>query len=318
VLTRIVKAALYRLGIVRVLQDIRRDDRLEQRIHTLEHVIVRNRLDAERLAEFRRLVDSGAIAAHVNDAIARARLVEDPAPRLVIDRLFPDAAYDILLAAIPPVEAFAVKDAFKADYRARKPRALVPDLAAAAWSYLDDDLIPRTMVPAIARRFAPFIPSYYDGLFGAEAGARAAALALEATDARLMLRRPGYHLDPHFDPKRVLMTGLVYFPRRGDSIKHGTTFYRVDGEVRRDHATTYYPVEAGHRCEPVQSVPFRANTALVFMNSVAHGADIPASAPRGLERYALQFYVGPPVDALREIVRTLPAADQASWGALLG
>jgi hypothetical protein len=185
------------------------------------------------------------------------------------------------------------------------------------WSYLDEDLIPRTIVPAIARRFAPFVLPYYTGLFGPETGAQVAALPLEATDARLMLRRPGYHLDPHMDPKRVLMTGLLYFARPGDSDTHGTTFYRVKGQVTRDHASTYYPAAAGQPCELVRTVPFRRNTALVFLNSVAHGADIPASEPADLQRYALQFYVGPRVGALREVLRGLPEPAQRPWAELL-
>ena len=291
--------------------------RLERRADSLEQIIVRNRRDAGRLSEFRRLVADGSIARHVEDAIAAAPLFDDPAPMLAIERLFPDTVYDTFLAAIPPQEAFAVKDRVKADYRARKPQAIVPDLAEAMWSYLDEDLIPRTIVPAIARRFAPFVAPYYAGLFGPETGAEVAALPLEATDARLMLRRPGYHLDPHMDPKRVLMTGLLYFARPGDSELHGTTFYRVTGQVTRDHASTYYPAAAGQVCELVRTVPFRRNTALVFLNSVAHGADIPATEPPDLQRYALQFYVGPRVPALREILRALPEPAQRPWAELL-
>ena len=104
-----------------------------------------------------------------------------------------------------------------------------------------------------------------------------------------MLRRRGYHLDPHLDPKRVLLTALLYFARPGDSEAHGTAFYRVDGHVERDHATTYYPQQAGHRCEFVRAVPFRRNTAIVFLNTAAHGADIPATESKDLERYAMQF-----------------------------
>jgi hypothetical protein len=144
-----------------------------------------------------------------------------------------------------------------------------------------------------------------------------ASLPLEATDARLMLRRPGYHLDPHLDPKRVLLTALLYFAKPGDSEAYGTTFYRVEGRVVRNHATTYYPQAAGHSCELVRRVPFTANSAVIFLNSAAHGADLPASAPRELERYALQFYVGPPVEALREVVLGLPADQRQAWGQLI-
>jgi hypothetical protein len=132
-----------------------------------------------------------------------------------------------------------------------------------------------------------------------------------------MLRRPGYHLDPHLDPKRVLITGLLYFPRPGDSEEHGTSFYRIDGRVVRDHATTYYPGVAGHVCELARTVPFRPNTAVVFLNSAAHGADLPVDMPKTHERYALQFYVGPPIERLRAVLRRLPDAEQRPWRELL-
>jgi hypothetical protein len=291
--------------------------RLERRAAGLEQVIVRNRREAGRLRDFRRLAASGAIARHVAAAIARAPLVEDPAPMLVVDGIFPDDVYEILLAAIPPAEAFTPKDRTKADYRAHRPQVPVPDLADAVWPYLDTELIPHAMVPAIAGRMAPFVAAHCGAVFGPEVGAQVATLSLEATSARLMLRRPGYHLDPHFDPKRVVLTTLLYFARPGDDEAHGTAFYRVDGRVARDHATTFYPQQAGHRCELARVVPFRPNTALVFLNSAAHGADLPADAPPDLERYALQFYVGPPVAELTAILRRLPDPQRATWAALL-
>jgi hypothetical protein len=290
---------------------------LERRAHGLEQVIVRNRREAARLRDFLQAVDGGSLAHHVARAITTAPLVEDPAPMLTIDRLFPDDVYDTLIAAIPPAEAFILKDRTKADYRTQRPQVAVSDLTQTVWSHLDDDLIPRTMVPAIAQRFAPFVRAYYQSLFGTEIGTDVAALPLQATDARLMLRRPGYHLDPHLDPKRVLLTTLLYFARPGDSETHGTAFYRVDGHVVRDHATTYYPQQAGHRCELVRVVPFRPNTAVVFLNTAAHGADLPTAAPKDLERYALQFYIGPPLDALRGVVRRLPETQQRAWAQLL-
>ena len=277
--------------------------KLERRAYCLEQVITRNRSEADRLRDFRLAIDSGAIARHVAHAIATAPLTQDPAPMLTIDRMFPDEVYETLVAAIPPADAFVVNDRSKANYHSRRPHTAVPDLSHLVWSYLDEDLIPGTIVPALAQRFSAFVTGYYRDLFGAEVGADVAALPLEPTKGRLMLRRRGYHLDPHLDPKRVLLTALLYFARPGDSEAHGTAFYRVDGHVERDHATTYYPQQAGHRCEFVRAVPFRRNTAIVFLNTAAHGADIPATEAKDLERYAMQFYIGPPVDALKALLR---------------
>jgi hypothetical protein len=291
--------------------------RLEGRTDALEQALAGNRRLAARLQALRRAASDGSVQRHVAAAIAAAPLLDDPAPMLVIERIFPDDIFETFVAALPPASAFAVKDRTKADYRTHQPRAAVSDLTEEAWSFLDGHLIPQTMVPAIIDRFASFIPSYYRDLLGPAAGEEVAALPLEATEARLMLRRPGYHLEPHMDPKRVLLTALIYFARPGDSPAHGTSFYRVDGRVVRDHATTFYPASAGHRCDPVRTVPFRPNTAAVFLNSAAHGADLPPDLPKTYERYALQFYVGPPIDALRSVLRRLPDDEKQRWRQLL-
>ena len=69
---------------------------------------------------------------------------------------------------------------------------------------------------------------------------------------------------------------------------------------------TSYPEEEGLQCEPVTTARFRANSALFFVNSDsgAHGVDIPEDAlPANLERYAYQFYIGPPLDLLKQAAR---------------
>jgi hypothetical protein len=290
---------------------------IDRRTRAVEQMLLRNRQQTALLTRFRDAVASGEIAAHVECAIAAGTLCDDPAPLLTIDTLFPPAIYDIVLASIPPREAFTVRDRTKSDFRTRRPAAVVPELSEAVCEYVDRDLVPRTIVPALVRRFAPFVASYYDQLFGPIVGPAVARLPLEATAGRLMRRTPGYHLDPHLDPKRVLLTGLLYLARPGDPDTYGTTFYRVDGGLIRDHSSTYYPGQAGHVCELARVVPFRANSAAVFLNSAAHGADIPASAPRQTERFAYQVYIGPPVDALKAIIRTLPPDERQPWNGLV-
>jgi hypothetical protein len=303
-----LRAEVARLGA------LQRD--LERRARGLEQTLVRNRDQAALLARFRAAVADGRISDHVSRAIDVATLVDDPAPLLTVDGFFPPDVYELVLASIPPREVFAVRDRTKADFRARRA-TLVPELTTAVWSWLEEDLLPRTVVPRLAERFRPYVASYYRDLFGPSHAPAVMAMAIEATGGRLMRRTPGYHLDPHLDPKRVLMTGLLYLARPGDPETYGTSFYRVDGHLIRDHSSTYYPVQAGHACDLAQVVPFRANTAAVFLNSAAHGADIPASAPRETERFAYQFYIGPPVEALKDVIRTMPAEVQVAWAGLV-
>ena len=114
------------------------------------------------------------------------------------------------------------------------------------------------------------------------------------------------------------MTGLVYFARPGDSREYGTELYRIFDDQQAPVMKTYYPEAHGGRAELVRTVPFVGNTALIFMNvpGMAHGAGIPRDALQP-ERYAYQFYIGPPKSDLVSLVRQLPQEQAAAWNARL-
>jgi hypothetical protein len=91
------------------------------------------------------------------------------------------------------------------------------------------------------------------------------------------------------------VTTLLYLARPGEPEAYGTHLYRSDRPVAGAQERTYYPYSENEegRCERVATIPFRANTALMFANVGLRGAEIPASAPADLERYSIQFYIGP-------------------------
>jgi len=169
--------------------------------------------------------------------------------------------------------------------------------------FVERTLIPEILVPSLVAKFRDAIAATYAARYGPAGGAQVAALPHYASAGRLMLRRPGYHLDPHLDPRRVIVTCLLYLARPGDSEAFGTTFHRIEGAPEATQRGTYYPEHDGYRCTLVKAAAFTPNTAVAFLNAGgAHGADIPASAPKRTERYAYQFYVSPDGDALAEIV----------------
>lgn len=237
--------------------------------------------------------DVRAAAAPASAAIAAAALDPQPMPHLVVRDIFPEATYRALIDAIPPDECFPERDPIKQNFRPSQGK-LVPAFTAAMWTLLEDDLIPGALTPALVARFAAHIAAIYEQRYGA-LGRDVAALPHHATAGRLMLRRPGYHLDPHLDPKRVIVTCLLYFARPGDDATFGTQLFAVDGLGGVDQSKTYYPGHAGHTCRLAATVPFTPNTAVAFLNAgaAAHGATIPASAPADTKRYAYQFYVSP-------------------------
>jgi hypothetical protein len=149
----------------------------------------------------------------------------------------------------------------------------------------------------------------YAEQYGESLGARVAALSHSATAGRLMLRRPGYRLEPHLDPGRVAMTCLIYLARPGDDARHGTRLFSVDGLSVARSAKTFYPREHGCVCRPVKTVPFEPNSALVFLNrGGAHGAEIPTNAAKNTRRFSYQFYISPDAAALEGLL----AASHAS------
>jgi hypothetical protein len=245
--------------------------------------------------------DASRVTAHVRQAVAAAALQSDPGPHLVVESLMPDATYAALVDAIPPDECFPSRDPIKRNFRCR-PGDVLPEYTAQAWPFLEHTIVADGLVPAVLDRFRPHIERAYAERYGANA-APMIALRHGATAGRLMLRRPGYKLEPHLDPARVIVTCLVYFARPGDSERFGTQLFRIDRPPVLDRTNTYFPQEHGYRCEPAQTVPFRPNTAVIFLNhNQAHAASIPETAPKSTRRYAYQCYVSPDADAATAIV----------------
>jgi hypothetical protein len=287
----------------------RRADRTAMQVKL---VAVLDRAQEQEIARVAELLDERRIGDHVRCAIASASFVTDPYEHIVVERVVPEDVYDLLLRAIPPAEFFDDRDRIKQNLTF--PMEYGPALSATVWGYFDD-VIARTMIrPAVLEKFHQPLQTHFAGMFGAEFVGRANALPHSVSGGRLMLRRPGYHLKPHRDPKRSMLTCLMYLARQGDSEAYGTQVFRVHDDTEADYKQTYYPEELGRRCELVKVVPYRPNSMLVFLNSRgAHGANIPADAPPDLERFTYQFYVAPLNEALSALIKSLPSAQRLKW-----
>ena len=80
---------------------------------------------------------------------------------------------------------------------------------------------------------------------------------------------------------------------------------------------TFFPEAAGLTCEVADTIPYRPNTMLAFVNSkAAHGAMLPPGAPLE-ERYAYQFYVKPIDGELKKLLRDLPEDERSAWNEIL-
>ncbi len=238
------------------------------------------------------------VAAHASKAIHATTLHEIPMPHAVVENVLPDATYKALVDATPPDECFSDRDLIKQNFHPAQGK-LAPEFTKVVWGFMEREVIPGALVPALLSRFKPYIDAVYEQRHGTRAPA-VSALPHAATAGRLMLRRPGYHLEPHLDPSRVIVTCLLYVARPGDDTSFGTQLFSINDTPRIEQTKTFYPRHAGYACTLEKTVAFEPNTAVAFLNAGAgaHGASIPTSAPAGTKRYAYQFYISPDLPAL--------------------
>ena len=179
------------------------------------------------------------VAAHVSKAIAAAPMYPNPVAHVVIESLFPEDTYRALLDAIPPDLCFTQRDRRKQNFTL-STGAVAPEFSVRVWSFIEQLVTPNVITPALMQRFHSSVGDAYAARYG-DLGPRVAALFHQASNGRLMLRRPGYHLDPHFDPQRVTVTFLLYLARAGDSDAFGTQFFLVTNRPQVDLTNTFFP-----------------------------------------------------------------------------
>ena len=306
---------------VRELKRAQRDAAIDLR-QQLDALAVREsqlraiwRADAEMADEVPHLgaiLDGSRIAAHVEAAVAKSPLCEEPFPHAVIPNVVPRDFYDALLRGIPPVELFADRPFNKQQLTV--PFAVAPLYSRLVWSYMTDVVIKTALMPALVDKFrarlGAWIAANWPSLAENPLGP---PVELKTADGRILLRGRGYTIPPHRDPKWGFLTVILYLARPKDSETWGTQLYAVgDDEEARGPAPHW--IDA-NRCRRSVDIPFRRNTALVLLNSTgAHGASIPEDAePPDLQRYVYQFRIGPSSMAIRALTSLLPEDRRAFW-----
>ena len=270
------------------------------------------RLDWDLQDELGRLeaqLDPVRIEAHVTRAVAKAPLVAEPFPHVLVNDWLPGDVYQTMLRGLPPAVFFADRE--QSRQRMIVPFAMAPIYSRRVWNFISDQIVGRMLRDALTKKFEGVVRDYVQSVCGPDSNG--IDLSLSSSDGRIMLRRPGYVITPHRDPKWGFVTGLVYLARSGDNETYGTQLYRVANDEEAPNDKPYYVDES--RCELVRSVPFKANTLLAFLNSAgAHGASIPADAqPADMERYLYQFRLGPERSAIKSLLAAMPAERSVRW-----
>ncbi|MEQ1759774.1 MAG: hypothetical protein ABL986_15770 [Vicinamibacterales bacterium] len=254
-------------------------------------------------------LDTERVRAHVTKAIDQARLELDPFPHLLVESWLPTDVYKLMVNGLPPAIFFAEREVSR--QRLSVPFRLAPRYSRRVWQMVTREIVSSIAGPLLNEKFkepvrdyvhalCPDLPAHVD-------------LNMRTSNGHIMLRRPGYVIAPHRDPKWGFLSCLVYLVRPGDNESYGTQLYRVKNDVEAPSFTPYYVEDS--RCELVKAVPFRANTMLVFLNSVgAHGASIPADAqPASLERYLYQFRLGLENEAKDTFLAHMTDEGRARW-----
>jgi hypothetical protein len=258
------------------------------------------------------ICDEARVSAHVRAAVEKARLNSDPLPYLVVSNVFPPDFYAALVRGIPPFELFADKPHNKRQLKV--PLMYGPAYSRAVWRFLVDVVLENAFQPPILEKFreplAEWIGREWPSIAANPLGP---PMELHSTDGRILLRGRGYRIPPHRDPKWGFITVLLYLPRAHESEQWGTQMYAVDEDEAADTIAPHWI--APERCRLVADVPFRRNTALVFVNSRgAHGAYIPEDAqPADLQRYIYQYRIGPTKAAIDALLSMLPQERRSVW-----
>jgi hypothetical protein len=290
-------------------------EQTDRRVRRLESLIAHDQRHAEDIGRLDRALDLERIGRHVRERIAATTLRSDPLPHLVVPDALPADFYALLLDAMPPQEFFA-KQKYRRNYATNM--RVAPTFSRRVWSFLDGPLAREAIMPAVLEKFAAPLDAHFADLFGPDFVDEANSLPAMAEEGRIMVGSPGYHLEPHLDPIRVLFTVMLYVPNEpaiAGQEAFGTQFFRITGGFEATDHRALYPEREGLACEPVFTAPYKANHLMVFLNrDAAHGAHIPkGAAPKGFERRAYRFYIRPEPEPLAQLVARLPAAAKARW-----
>src|SRR4051812_7849525 len=213
-------------------------DRLPELESKVERCMVAYQEDArlaDRLSEFQAAINVHRIQEHVRRAVAAATLEHEPCAYLVIDNLLPEHFYDEMIRALPPKVFFKPYPHDRTREELEVPFTFAPAYSRQVWDVFVTAVVEEALVPALTEKFRPALDEFLAANWPALGKWSESGLALEVWNSRLLLRRPGYVIRPHRDPRWAFLTALVYLQKRGADHVYGTQMYRWKQE--RSHRT---------------------------------------------------------------------------------
>jgi len=264
---------------------------------------------SKRLNDFRDEVDRQAVLTHVTRAVENARLELAPCPYLVVENVFPEDVFDRLVEALPPPVFFEKTDDLRDEMPV--PFTMAPAYSRALWD-LFHEAVERALLPAVIAKFRPALDDFVRTTWPTLGSWEHSGITLRAANPRLMLRRRGYLIKPHRDPRWAFLVALFYAAPRGSAHTYGTQLYRLVQE--RDEAHTSPLWLAPEECQLARDVPGIGNSALMFLNSTgAHGASVPEDAPADFLRYVYQARFSPDTATKTRLLELLAGEGRERW-----
>ena len=282
---------------------------VERRAEQLTAISRADAADAGRLEELPALLQADRARAHVIQALKASEMRTDPFPYVIVDDILPPDLYEAVVAAIPPRVLFEDRPVNKQQVKVPPPFA--PQYSRRVWNFLIGDVVEKVLKPTIVAKFreplTEYLRRFWPGIPSTEVEA-----SLTSSDGRIILRRAGYLIPPHRDPRWGFLTIIVYLARSGDPETWGTQLYKVRDDTDASSAQPYWINDI--RCELVKNIPFRPNRAIAFLNSDgAHGASLPADAPPDFERYIYQWRIGANRALMEKLKAQLTPEARVAW-----
>jgi hypothetical protein len=283
---------------------------LRQKVHQCIAASMADADQAEQLVELRQRLRRADLSGFARRAVSAAELRLDPCPHLVIDDLLPDEWCDELVKTIPPLVFF--KSHNMARQEMQVPFVFAPAYQRLVWDTFFRQVIEGALLDGINEKFGSALDAFIARHWPSVGTMADGRVRLGVTNSRLLLRRAGYEIKPHRDPRWAFLTCLVYLQRRDDAVTYGTQFYRLKQEREASHSS---PLWAEYdECDLVSDVKARRNSAVIFLNSTGvHGATIPADAPSDLKRFVYQVQFGPDEGTREALIAMLPDDRRAMW-----
>ena len=161
--------------------------RLEERVTTIERVRRSDQQEQLRglTSELEALFPIPVLAAHVQQVVARSRLAEDPYPHSVLEDVLPHAFHTMLYESRPPERSW------RGGREGRENWTIGEDLGPlrteATWSYMNDVIVPRILVPSLTALFTDYLSASLGGTPDDAGGRETRRASFERSGGRLML-----------------------------------------------------------------------------------------------------------------------------------